>query len=104
MTTEETIKRIETKINKLPLIDSEVVGIITLLNNPTSNFDKIVEKLSPSLAARFLNIANSAYYGGREVRSINYAVCGATAGLRKNEGYPHNFDINGPFYAAAQRF
>ncbi len=74
MTTEETIKRIETKINKLPLIDSEVVGIITLLNNPSSNFDKIVEKLSPSLAARFLNIANSAYYGGREVRSISYAV------------------------------
>ena len=74
MTTQETIERIETKINKLPLIDSEVVGIITLLNNPTSNFDKIVEKLSPSLAARFLNIANSAYYGGREVRSINYAV------------------------------
>lgn len=74
MTTQEIIERIETKINKLPLIDSEVVGIITLLNNPTSNFDKIVEKLSPSLAARFLNIANSAYYGGREVRSINYAV------------------------------
>ena len=74
MTTQKTIERIETKINKLPLIDSEVVGIITLLNNPTSNFDKIVEKLSPSLAARFLNIANSAYYGGREVRSINYAV------------------------------
>ena len=74
MTTQETIKRIESKINKLPLIDSEVVGIITLLNNPTSNFDMIVEKLSPSLAARFLNIANSAYYGGREVRSINYAV------------------------------
>lgn len=74
MVTQETIERIETKINKLPLIDSEVFGIITLLNNPTSNFEKIVEKLSPSLAARFLNIANSAYYGGREVRSINYAV------------------------------
>jgi hypothetical protein len=29
MTTQETIERIETKINKLPLIDSEVVGIIT---------------------------------------------------------------------------
>ena len=53
MTTEETIKKIETKINKLPLIDSEVVGIITLLNNPSSNLEKIVEKLSPSLAARF---------------------------------------------------
>jgi HD-like signal output (HDOD) protein len=45
-----------------------------LLNNPGSNFEQIVQKLSPSLAARFLNIANSAYYGGREVRSINYAV------------------------------
>lgn len=74
MTTQETIERIESKINKLPLIDSEVVGIITLLNNPASNFEQIVEKLSPSLATRFLNIANSAYYGGREVRSINYAV------------------------------
>jgi HD-like signal output (HDOD) protein len=74
MTTQETIARIENKINKLPLIDSEVVGIITLLNNPASNFEQIAENLSPSLAARFLNIANSAYYGGREVRSINYAV------------------------------
>jgi HD-like signal output (HDOD) protein len=74
MTTQETIARIEKKINKLPLIDSEVVGIITLLNNPASNFEQIAENLSPSLAARFLNIANSAYYGGREVRSISYAV------------------------------
>ena len=74
MTTNETIERISSKIDKLPLVDSEVVDIITLLNNPASNFEQIVEKLSPSLAARFLNIANSAYYGGREVRSINYAV------------------------------
>ena len=74
MTTEEIIERIENKINRLPLVDTEVVDIITLLNSPASNFDQIVEKLSPSLAARFLNMANSAYYGGREVRSINYAV------------------------------
>ncbi|MGD2187702.1 MAG: HDOD domain-containing protein [Desulfobacterales bacterium] len=74
MTTQDTIEFIETKIQKLPLIDSEVIEIITLLNNPASNFEQIVQKLSPSLAARFLNIANSAYYGGREVRSINYAV------------------------------
>ena len=51
MTTEEIIARIETKINKLPLVDTEVVDIITLLNSPASNFDHIVEKLSPSLAA-----------------------------------------------------
>jgi HD-like signal output (HDOD) protein len=74
MTTTETIDRISSKIDKLPLVDTEVVGIITLLNNPASNFKQIAEKLSPSLATRFLNIANSAYYGGREVRSIDYAV------------------------------
>jgi HD-like signal output (HDOD) protein len=74
MTTIETIERISSKIEKLPLVDSEVAHIITLLNNPASNFKQIVEKLSPSLAARFLNIANSAYYGGREVRTIDYAV------------------------------
>jgi HD-like signal output (HDOD) protein len=74
MTTIETIERISSKIDKLPLVDSEVVEIITLLNNPASNFKQIVEQLSPSLAARFLNIANSAYYGGREVRNIDYAV------------------------------
>ncbi|MDX1707173.1 MAG: HDOD domain-containing protein [Desulfobacterales bacterium] len=74
MTTEETIERIDNKINTLPLVDTEVVDVITLLNSPSSNFDQIVEKLSPSLATRFLNMANSAYYGGREVRSITYAV------------------------------
>ena len=74
MTAIETIEQISTQINKLPLVDSEVVDIITLLNNPASNFKQIVQKLSPSLATRFLNIANSAYYGGREVRSIDYAV------------------------------
>jgi HD-like signal output (HDOD) protein len=74
MTVIETIDQISNKIDKLPLVDREVVDIITLLNNPASNFKQIVEKLSPSLAARFLNIANSAYYGGREVRTIDYAV------------------------------
>ena len=74
MTTDEIIERIKSNINKLPLVDTEVLDIIILLNNPASNFDQIVEKLSPSLAARFLNMANSAYYGSREVRSINYAV------------------------------
>jgi HD-like signal output (HDOD) protein len=74
MTPQEVMDFVKSKINKLPLVDSEVVGILMLLNNPASNFEQIVEKLSPSLATRFLNIANSAYYGGREVRSINYAV------------------------------
>ncbi len=73
MTGKGTITRIEEEVNNLPLIDSAVVKIITLLNNPDSNFDQIVERLSPDLTTRFLIIANSAYYG-REVHSIAYAV------------------------------
>ena len=68
-----TISKIEEKVQNLPLIDSAVFKIITLLNNPASNFDQIVDRLSPDLTTRFLIIANSAYYG-REVRSIAYAV------------------------------
>jgi len=68
-----TIDRIEKKVRNLPLINSAVVKIITLLNNPESNFEHIVDRLSPDISTRFLNIANSAYYG-REVRSISFAV------------------------------
>jgi HD-like signal output (HDOD) protein len=64
---------IEKKVKNLPLIDSAVVKTITLLNNPDSNFEQIVDRLSPDLSLRFLNIANSAFYG-REVRSISFAV------------------------------
>ena len=73
MVGKQTIDLIETKVQNLPLIDSAVVKIISLLNNPDSNFDQIVERLSPDLSARFLKIANSAYYG-RRVRSIRFAV------------------------------
>ena len=73
MNEKATIDRIEKKVHNLPLIDSAVVKIITLLNNPNSNFEQIVERLSPDLTTRFLKIANSAYYS-REVRSIAFAV------------------------------
>lgn len=73
MVAKHTIDIIEKKVINLPLIDSAVVKTISLLNNPDSNFEQIVERLSPDLSARFLNIANSAHYG-REVRSISFAV------------------------------
>ena len=69
----ETRKTIENRIQKLPLIDVGVYETISLLNSPDSNFQQIIEKLSPSVAARFLTMANSAYYG-REVRTIDHAV------------------------------
>jgi HD-like signal output (HDOD) protein len=73
MTAIETIDQISSKIDKLPLVDREVVDIITLLNNPASNFKQIVEKLSPSLAARFLNIAITA--GGKSEPSTTRSNC-----------------------------
>jgi HD-like signal output (HDOD) protein len=73
MANKDTVRIIRDKIEKLPLIDVTVFETMSLLNNPDSNFEQIVEKLSPDIAARFLNIANSAYYG-IEVRSINHAV------------------------------
>jgi len=73
MSNEATLERLKEKINNLPMISGNVFEIISLLNRPDSNFDKIVKKVSPSLATRFLSMANSAYYG-REVRSVHYAV------------------------------
>ena len=64
---------IKDKIKRLPLTDASVFEIISLLNDPESNFKQIIEKLSPDIVVRFLKMANSASYG-REVRSINYAV------------------------------
>jgi len=69
----DTIRDIEDKINRLPLIDVTVLKVISLLDNPESNFEQIVEHLSPDIAVRFLSMASSAYYG-REVQSISYAV------------------------------
>ena len=64
---------IDRKIKNLPLVDVAVSEVISLLDDPGSNFEQIAEKLSPDIAASFLEMANSAY-PGREVRSISYAV------------------------------
>ena len=70
---DKTMPIIEDRIKKLPLIDVSVFDIISLLDNPQSDFKQIIETLSPDIAARFLIMANSARYG-HEVRSINHAV------------------------------
>ena len=67
------IERIWDRIKSLPLIDVAVFDVVSLLENPDSNFEQIAEKLSPDIAAKFLTMANSAYYG-REVRSVSFAV------------------------------
>ncbi|MBA3030113.1 MAG: HDOD domain-containing protein [Desulfobacteraceae bacterium] len=68
-----SIEEIGNKIKSLPLIDKAVYDIIPLLNNPDTNYEKISEKLSPDLSARFLRMANMARTG-REVRAIKHAV------------------------------
>ncbi len=64
---------IEKKIQDLPLVDVAVFEVISMLDDPDANFEKVAAKLSPDVASRFLEMANSAYYG-RSVRSIGYAV------------------------------
>jgi len=68
-----TIEILEDKIESLPLIDTGAFEVLSLLNNPNSNYARIVDNLSPDIAARFLNLANKAHYG-RVVRSISSAV------------------------------
>jgi HD-like signal output (HDOD) protein len=68
-----TIEMVEDRIESLPLVDTAAFDILSLLNNPDSNYGRIVEKLSPDVAVRFLNMANKAQYG-RVVRSIAAAV------------------------------
>ena len=67
-------ENIRQKINTLPLIDVTIWDVISLLDNPNSNFQQIAEKVSPDIATRVLSMASSAFYGRRKVKSINYAV------------------------------
>jgi len=73
MATQNPIEFIKNRIQSLPLIDEAVWKVMPLLDDPSSTFEEIVEKLSPEIATTFLKIANSAFYG-RKVHSINYAV------------------------------
>lgn len=73
MNRQAIIEAVAERVQQLPLGDSSVFKVINLLNDPESNFDQIVARLSPGLAARFLHLANTAF-SGRRVRSINYAV------------------------------
>lgn len=73
MTRKDIKQLIANKIVKLPLVDSSVADLLAVLNRPISNFSQIVDRLSPEVAARFLDMANSTN-PGREVTSLSYAV------------------------------
>ena len=64
---------IETKINNLPLADAAVFEIIQMLDNSDSNVEQIMGKLSPGVAAKFLETANTAYYG-QNIQTIKRAI------------------------------
>ena len=68
-----TEERIREKIERIPLIDAAAFEILSLLNDPQSNYENIILKLSPDVTALFLNMANKAYYG-KVVKSVNYAM------------------------------
>lgn len=71
--TRACLQKIENKIKGLPLVDVAAFDALNLLNDPFSDFEKLAEKISPDVAARFLNIANSAFYGC-EVYSLLHAL------------------------------
>lgn len=73
MTDRNALEGLRRRIDRLPLVDVAAFDVIGLLNDPNSTYDQVVDRLSPDIAARFLNLANSAYYG-MEVRSIGHAV------------------------------
>jgi len=73
MAKNDTIDVIEATIKDLPLVDANVMELVSLLNSLDSTFQQIVEKITPEIAAKFLKVANSAFYGVA-VRSIDYAL------------------------------
>ncbi|MFZ7125718.1 MAG: HDOD domain-containing protein [Desulfobacterales bacterium] len=73
MTRKDIQRQISERIVQFPIVDRCVGELMAVLNRPGSNFSQIVDRLSPEVAARFLDMANSAN-PGREVRSLSYAV------------------------------
>lgn len=67
------IESVKSRISNLPLVDVTVLGLLSLLNDPNSSFQHIVENISPEITARFIQTTNTAYYG-LDVRSIDHAV------------------------------
>ena len=64
---------IKAQVLALPLLDSDAVKMIALLENSEINYVQIARKLSPGLTARLLALVNSEPEK-REVRSIDLAV------------------------------
>jgi HD-like signal output (HDOD) protein len=73
MQSKYTPEIIKENIERMPLIDATAFEILSLLNDPHSNYDHIIPKISPDVTALFLTMANKAYYG-KVVRSVNYAM------------------------------
>ena len=73
MNSPPSLRAIADRIDGLPLIDSAVHDILSRLNRPDSNFDQIVRSLSPDLALRLLNMANTAHPEAG-VRSLKHAM------------------------------
>lgn len=73
MPTKPRDNALKVAISNLPLLDSNVMEIIALLDAPDTNFNDIINKLSPEVTTRFLRMANSSFYG-QQVQDINHAL------------------------------
>ncbi len=66
-------KTLSDKIEKLPALPTSINKVLELLNKSDSKYEDIVAAIDPTLAARFLQASNAAFYG-RHIDSIQYAV------------------------------
>jgi len=78
--TENVNHSIQLKINKLrnlPALPEASLKILEAVNDPDIEIEKLVQvlSLSPALVARFLGLANSAYFGqSRQINDLNKAI------------------------------
>lgn len=73
MNKKNTMQMIKKRVKNLPLVKESVYNTLSVLNDPKSNFSEIAERISPGVAAEFLNMANTAS-SSREIRSLNHAI------------------------------
>lgn len=73
----QTIKLQVNKLKNLPALPELSVRILEAINNPDISIEKLADTLilSPSLVARLLGLANSAYFGqSRQINDLRTAI------------------------------
>ncbi|MDD2710276.1 MAG: HDOD domain-containing protein [Verrucomicrobiae bacterium] len=71
-----TLKRVVEQIHDLPTLPSVVTKLLSLVQNPLSSANDLEQILSrdPSLMVKVLRIANSPFYGSKDITTLEHAI------------------------------